>query len=208
MAPMEHLKLILQEAAATLELDLSNNQLDTLISYLTMLAKWNDAYNLSGIKKPDLMLTHHIIDSLAIVSFLSKAQHVLDVGTGAGLPGVVLAVCYPEKSFTLLDSNGKKIRFLKQVKYDLKINNITPVQVRMEKYQTTECFDGIISRALGAVEELVRNTKHLLCKNGHWYAMKGTYPEAELDGLSHPYVVKELAVPKLDSARHLVIVEE
>ena len=123
------------------------------------------------------------------------------------MPGLVLAIAYPDKQVTLLDGNGKRIRFLKQVKFELKISNIYPVHSRAEKFQTTDCFDGIISRAVGSITELMSCTKHLLCPQGRWYAMKGNYPDDELSEVSNPYKVERLQVPKLDAARHLVIIE-
>ncbi len=178
------------------------------MAYVFMLDKWNHHYNLSAIRKVDQMITHHILDSLAVAPYLKACGRVCDIGTGAGLPGVVLAIYYPQSHFVLLDGNGKKIRFLLQARHDLQITNIEPIQARAENYQTAHCFDGIISRAVGPINELIDCSKHLLCPNGHWYAMKGNYPEAELEGLNYPYCVQRLHVPELESSRHLVIIED
>lgn len=198
----------LHHYAEQLKLSLSDHQIGQLISFMELLEKWNKAYSLSAIRGMDKILTHHILDSLAVAGALASCERVLDVGTGAGLPGLVLAICYPQHHFSLLDGNGKKIRFLVQAKHDLKINNIEPIHERAENYHTDQCFSGIISRAVGSVTELIRCTKHLLCPQGHWYAMKGNYPEAELEGLTYSYHVQKLSIPQLEGARHLVIIED
>jgi 16S rRNA (guanine527-N7)-methyltransferase len=205
---MKNYTTLLTRGIAKLGLNFDENQIDKLLAYLHLLDKWNHHYNLSAIRDIEQMVTHHILDSLAVSPYLSDCERVLDVGTGAGLPGFVLAVCYPQHHFVLLDGNGKKIRFLVQAKHELKISNIEPVQARAENYQTTDCFNGIISRAVGSINELIDNTKHLLCPHGHWYAMKGNYPEAELKGLTYPHRVERLDVPQLEGSRHLVIIED
>ncbi len=187
---------------------ITSEQQEQLDFYVDFLHKWNSAYNLTAIRDKAKIVTHHIVDSVAVVPYLAGCQRVLDVGTGAGLPGVVIAILCPYQSICLLDSNGKKIRFLKQLKHELKINNIEIIQERIEKFQTTPCFDGIISRAFGSINELIQGSKHLLCSKGHWYAMKGNYPEAELKELAYRYRVEKLTIPELEEQRHLVIVEE
>ena len=196
----------LKQGIDTLGLSLTATQLDTLWAYVQLLEKWNQHYNLSAIRDTNQIITHHILDSLAVAPYLTNYQNVLDVGTGAGLPGLVLAICFPQHQFSLLDSNGKKVRFLIQVKHELKINNATPVCTRAENYRTDTCFDAIISRALGPINELIENTQHLLCAKGSWCAMKGMYPESELAELTLPYHVHKLTVPGLDASRHLVMI--
>lgn len=205
---MKNLLTHLTRGAAQLSITLEDDQLDKLLVYVTFLDKWNHHYNLSAIRDPAQMVSYHILDSLAVAPYVANCQRMLDVGTGAGLPGLVLAICYPQHHFTLLDGNGKKIRFLVQAKHDLKITNIEPIQERAENYHTTDCFDGIISRAVGEIKVLLDSSNHLLCPGGHWYAMKGNYPEAELEGLAHPYRVEHLHVPEVEGSRHLVIIED
>ncbi len=205
---MKNLNKALHRGIHQLGLSLENDQQQLLLDYLAFLDKWNHHYNLSAIRDIDQMLTHHVLDSLAVAKYISDHRRVLDIGTGAGLPGLVLAVCYPKHHFVLLDGNGKKIRFLVQAKHDLKINNIEPIQERAENFQTENCFDGIISRAVGTINDLIHCSKHLLCPNGHWYAMKGSYPQDELAELTVSYEVAKLDVPLLTAERHLVIIED
>lgn len=196
----------IKNAASDLKLQLSDIQINKLLEYVALLEKWNKHYNLSAIRSTQQIITHHILDSLSVAPYMTAYQRVLDVGTGAGLPGIVLAICFPEHHFSLLDSNGKKIRFLVQAKYDLKINNINPICARAENYRTEPCFDAIISRALGHIDELIQNTQHLLCATGSWCAMKGVYPELELNEFALSYCVHPLIVPGLDASRHLVMI--
>ncbi len=175
--------------------------------YLQLLQKWNRAYNLTAITDIKKMQSHHIEDSLVIGPYL-KGDRVLDVGTGAGLPGIPLAIQYPDKQFVLLDSNGKKIRFLIQVKNELGLNNVEPVQARMQEFKSEQCFQNITSRAVGKIADLVNQTEHLCCSGGQWLCMKGTYPTEELKNVSQHGRVVSLNVPGLDAKRHLVIVEK
>jgi len=177
--------------------------------YLALMLKWNKAYNLTAITKPDDMVILHLLDSLAINPFLHGAR-ICDVGSGAGLPGIPLAIINPNKHFTLIDANNKKIRFLTQVKIELKLNNVEVVHARAEAYQPKICFDTIVSRAFSAINVMLNKTKHLCCKDGNFLAMKGIYPEKELAELDPSFKVKwvkELKIPGLDAQRHLVCVQ-
>ena len=194
---------MLNTALKTLNLEMAEAQQERLLAFVSLLQKWNHAYNLTAIED-DKMLTHHILDSLAVVPYL-KGARILDVGTGAGFPGMPLAFYFPEKHFTLLDSNGKKTRFLIQAKEALKIDNIEVVQSRVEAYHTEDCFDAIIFRAVKSIEEIVEKSRHLCCKNGRFLAMKGSYPREELKAITNPVTVHELTIPGLHAKRHLVI---
>ncbi len=176
-----------------------------LILYLELLQKWNKAYNLTAITDFDKMITHHLLDSLSVISYL-KGKNILDVGTGAGLPGIPLAIALPDHQFTLLDSNGKKVRFLLQACAELSLPNVKPVQSRIEDYRADRGFDVIISRALGAASELIENSSSLLCKNGRYLLMKGKYPDEESIPAQYVSKVTELQVPGLDALRHLMII--
>lgn len=178
-----------------------------LADYLALLQKWNKTYNLTSIDDPAVMTTRHIADSLSISPFLI-GQRILDVGTGAGLPGIPLALSHPDKEFFLLDSNGKKIRFLQHVVQTLKLNNVHPVQARVEKFNSTACFSTIMSRAFSSLADFVAKTRHLCCPDGLLLAMKGTYPTDELTALGNEFkvTVHPLTVPGLQAERHLVCI--
>lgn len=197
---------ILQQSCEQMQLPLVQRTQKTMLDFLHFLQKWNKAYNLTAIDSLGKMLTHHLLDSLAVVPYL-KGDAVLDIGTGAGFPGVPLALYYPEKKFVLLDSNGKKIRFLLQARSTFKIQNIEPEQVRVENFSATRSFDVIICRAVGKMETIVQQSRHLLAEHGRWMFMKGIYPQDELADLSEPFIVHKLSVPGLDASRHLVLVE-
>lgn len=173
-------------------------------AYISSLIKWSRTYNLTRITDPHEIVVRHILDSLVIAPFVF-GHRVLDVGTGAGFPGIPLALAQPEKHFVLLDSNSKKTRFLTYVKATLKIPNIEIVHVRAENYQPKEKFDCIVTRAVASLADLMRNTRHLYKPGGALLAMKGKLPTEEL--LEFPDAeVHKLEVPFLDEERHLVIV--
>lgn len=176
------------------------------LAFLHFLKKWNKAYNLTAIHGIDDMVTQHLLDSLSIAPYL-QGQNILDVGTGAGFPGIPLALYYPDKHFTLLDSNGKKTRFLLQAKSEFDFPNVEIVQERVENFQTANCFDAIIFRAVKSIQEMISKTQHLCCKNGQLLAMKAVYPTIELQNLSNPFTVQALSVPGLEAERHLIIIE-
>lgn len=196
----------LQQGAAQLGLHLTDSQQQQLLHYLALLSKWNAAYNLTAIREPQAMLVQHLLDSLAIWPYIPEGK-ILDVGTGAGLPGIPLAIIFPEREFTLLDSNGKKTRFLTQVIHELKLNPVTVVQARVENFQGQ--FAAIVSRAFASLTDMLQNTDHLCSNRGVFLAMKGNYPAAEIDELPAEFKVQQtvkLTVPYLDAERHLVII--
>jgi 16S rRNA (guanine527-N7)-methyltransferase len=196
----------LNTGLSALSLSLSKEAQDKALAFLDLLEKWNQAYNLTAIKTRQAMITHHLLDSFALAPYL-KGHRILDVGSGAGFPGIPLALYFPNKVFTLLDSNGKKTRFLAQVKSALSITNIEIVQKRAENYQTAHCFDAIIFRAVKPIPEMLKKTQHLCCKDGQTLAMKGSYPTEELDSLDQAFAVQALTVPGLDAERHVIIIE-
>ncbi|WP_342227846.1 16S rRNA (guanine(527)-N(7))-methyltransferase RsmG [Rickettsiella endosymbiont of Rhagonycha lignosa] len=178
-----------------------------LIEYILLLHKWNQIHNLTSIRNPLQMLTKHIIDSLAISPYL-QGPHILDVGTGAGLPGLPLALTHPQYRFVLLDSNGKKTHFLTHVKQTLMISNIDIISVRVEKYHPENCFNSIVSRAFSQLNEFLHKTKHLCCENGIFLAMKGQYPNEEINALDIDFKLidaKSLQIAGLDEKRHVLI---
>ncbi len=179
-----------------------------LLNYLALLQKWNKVYNLTAIRQPEQMVSHHLLDSLAVLPYLWPGRW-LDVGCGAGLPGVVLALMRPEWTFTMLDSNSKKTSFVQQAAIELGLRNVSVCCARVEDWQTEERFDGIISRAFAETADFTAQTGRLLAREGRWVAMKGA-PEQELKRLPTDVRVERiipLQVPGLDAVRCLVILK-
>lgn len=177
-----------------------------MLAYLALLQKWNKVYSLTAIRQAEQMVSHHLLDSLAVLPHLWPSRW-LDVGSGAGLPGLVLALMRPEWTFTLLDSNSKKTSFVQQAVIELGLRNVSVCCARVEDWQPEEKFDGIISRAFAELGEFTALTRHLLVQDGGWVAMKGA-PDQELVRLPAGIVVERvipLQVPSLDAARCLVI---
>lgn len=199
------LKAQLVEGLSALSLTLSPIIIDKLLSYLELLEKWNRVFNLTAVRSPEVMVPRHLLDSLAIAKFIQNG-HILDVGSGAGLPGIPLALVMPQKQFTLLDSNGKKTRFLNQVKGILTLDNVSIVQSRVERYLPETKFSTIVSRAFSDINDIMAKTKHLCAPCGHWVIMKGVYPKDELAQVRVPFEVVPVHVPQLDAKRHIVIV--
>lgn len=183
-----------------------NTASEPFMHYLTLLEKWNRTYNLTAIKDIDSMVTRHLLDSLAISPWI-KGNRLIDVGAGAGLPGIPLAIAHPELQVVLLDSNGKKVRFMQEVKRALRLENIEIVQSRVENYQPSSGFDTVTSRAFSTLELMISWTKHLVVNRGIWLAMKGRYPQSELDLVNLPFHVKNYTVPGLDGDRCCVIID-
>ncbi|MGQ4277376.1 16S rRNA (guanine(527)-N(7))-methyltransferase RsmG [Pseudidiomarina sp. E22-M8] len=189
-------------------LDIPTAQQQQLLRLVELLNKWNKAYNLTSVRDPEQMLSRHIVDSLVVLPFLS-GHRFIDVGTGPGLPGLPLAIVQPDKEFVLLDSLGKRIRFIRQVCHELGINNVNAVQSRVEDYKPETKFDGVISRAFASLSDMLTWCQHLPRPDGRFYALKGVYPQAEIDSLPPAYQVDEvteLKVPGVDAERHLVII--
>jgi 16S rRNA (guanine527-N7)-methyltransferase len=203
------LAMDLSSGIAQLGINIAPEAQQKLLNYLALLQKWNKVYNLTAIRDPEQMVSNHLLDSLAVVPHLWPGRW-LDVGCGAGLPGVVLAIVRPDWSFTLLDSNSKKTSFVQQASIELGLNNVDVKCERIEAWQNAEKFDGIISRAFAETSEFVNSTRHLLKNGGRWAAMKGL-PEQELQRLPADVKVEQiisLQVPKLEATRCLVVLRE
>lgn len=189
-------------------ISLTDQQINALVGYVELLHKWNKAYNLTSVREPEQMLVRHIMDSIVVAPYLQGTRFI-DVGTGPGLPGVPLSIVLPNAEFTLLDSLGKRVRFLKQVQHELKLNNITPVQARVEDFPADPPFDGVISRAFASTTDMLQWCDHLPATgHGRFYALKGMVPEDELQLLpDHISVeaVHKLTIPHLEGERHLII---
>ncbi|MBP2153321.1 MULTISPECIES: 16S rRNA (guanine(527)-N(7))-methyltransferase RsmG [Erwinia] len=189
-------------------ISLSDQQKQQLVGYVEMLHKWNKAYNLTSVRDPEQMLVRHILDSIVVEPHLS-GDRFIDVGTGPGLPGIPLAIVRPQSHFTLLDSLGKRVRFLKQVQHELKLENISPVQSRVEDFPAEPPFDGVISRAFASLTDMVTWCHHLPGPQGRFYALKGVLPQDEIAALPVGLTVENvlpLSVPQLEGERHLVII--
>ncbi|NQZ06434.1 MAG: 16S rRNA (guanine(527)-N(7))-methyltransferase RsmG [Algicola sp.] len=200
----------LQQLLQQTELDISTAQQRQLIDFVELLVKWNKAYNLTSVRDPEQMLVKHIVDSLVVSPHLI-GQRFIDVGTGAGLPGIPLAIANPDSHFVLLDSLGKRIRFLTHVKSTLKLNNITVVQSRVEDHQPEIKLDGVISRAFASMNDMVNWCSHLIEPKSRFFALKGLYPQEEIEALGDSVTVaavQRLEVPELTGERHLVILEK
>jgi 16S rRNA (guanine527-N7)-methyltransferase len=183
--------------------------LGRLVALIQLLAKWNRVYNLTAVRDPHAMVKRHILDSLVVLPYLCRGR-LLDVGTGAGLPGLPIAIVRPEMCVTLLDSNGKKVRFVRQAAAELDLSNVTVVEQRMQQYRPEQAFDMVISRAVASIAELYRDTARLVRPGGRFLFMKGACPDRELDAFAVPgeLHVEALEVPGLDAARHLVWFEQ
>ena len=205
---MSQLRTQLDELIAQTDLEVSPRQREQLVGYVEMLNKWNKAYNLTSVRDPQEMLVKHIMDSI-IVSTHLQGERFIDVGTGPGLPGIPLSIMNPDKTFMLLDSLGKRIRFIKQVLHELKIENVTPIQSRVEEFQPEEKFDAVLSRAFASMIDMVSWCHHLPKEqSGLFLALKGQLPQSEIEELPEWCSVtdiKALNVPQLEGERHLVI---
>lgn len=177
-----------------------------LAHYLSLLDKWNTAYNLTAIRDVESMVSKHLLDSLAVSPWL-RGTRIIDVGSGAGLPGIPLAIARPELHFTLLDSNGKKTRFLQEVKRQLHLNNVEVVQFRAENYHPSPGFDTVTSRAFSNLEQMIYWTQHLLAPQGIWLAMKGRYPAEELAVLDKTHQVERYTVEGIEGERCCVLID-
>ncbi|MCR5948081.1 16S rRNA (guanine(527)-N(7))-methyltransferase RsmG [Salmonella enterica subsp. houtenae] len=202
---LNKLSRLLDEAG----ISLTDHQKTQLVAYVDMLHKWNKAYNLTSVRDPAEMVVRHILDSIVVAPYL-QGQRFIDVGTGPGLPGIPLAIVLPDTHFTLLDSLGKRVRFLRQVQHELKLENITPVQSRVETYPSEPPFDGVISRAFASLNDMVSWCHHLPGEKGCFYALKGQLPADEIASLPDEFSVEsveKLRVPQLEGERHLVIIK-
>lgn len=205
----QQLRVRLSSGLDALGLSLPDPAIQQLVDYVGLLARWNRAFNLTSVRDPEHMVTRHLLDSLAALPWL-RGSRILDVGTGAGLPGIPLAIASPEREFVLLDSNGKKTRFVTQAVAELGLTNVQVARARAEQYVSEVPFDSVISRAFSSVGEMLLQAGHLCTPGGRLLAMKGVYPVAELQSVPEGYTlatVAPLQVPGLDGERHVVVLE-
>ncbi|ART80472.1 16S rRNA (guanine(527)-N(7))-methyltransferase RsmG [Oceanisphaera avium] len=200
----------LNRLLADTELDVNEHQRDQLVTLVTLLDKWNKAFNLTSVREPNAMVGRHIVDSLVVSPYL-EGQRFIDVGTGPGLPGLPLAIINPDKEFVLLDSLGKRIRFIRMVIHHLGLTNVSAVESRVEAYQPEQKFDGVLSRAFASLDDMVSWCAHLLSAKGRFLALKGQYPESELQVLPEHLTLDKvypLIVPEQEGERHLVVLSQ
>jgi len=200
----------LAEGMKALGLDLPADVQERLLTYAAFLEKWNRTYSLTALRDPKLAVSHHLLDSLAIMPYVS-ASTLLDVGSGGGQPGIPLAIARPDLAVTLLDSNGKKTAFLQQAVIELGLKNVQVVTVRVEEFKPAAPFVAITSRAFAELADFVGLTRHLLAPGGEWLAMKGQRPVEEMNKLPAGVsvtAVHRLLVPGVDGERHLVVMRE
>jgi len=191
------------EKLAALNLKPNATTIEQLLAYAKLLHEWNQMYNLTGAKTLEDIVFRHLVDSLSITPYVT-GPNILDVGTGAGLPGLPLALVLPKYNFILLDSTKKKIRFVEHAVTTLGIKNIKTVWERVEKFSFAPGFDTIVSRATMSASELLDKTKHLYRKDGQLLSMKGKHPQKELQQIKKTVMVYKLEIPGLDAERHLV----
>lgn len=200
----------LAEGMKVLGIDLPADVQERLLAYAAFLEKWNRTYSLTALRDPKLAVSHHLLDSLAILPYVSVST-LLDVGSGGGQPGIPLAIARPELAVTLLDSNSKKTAFLQQAVIELGLKNVQVVTARVEEFKPAAPFAAITSRAFAELADFVGLTRHLLAQSGEWLAMKGQRPVAEMNKLPAGVsvtAVHRLLVPGVDGERHLVVMRE
>jgi len=204
--------MTLEEGARALDLRLSGEQLARLRGYVDLLAKWNRTYNLTAIREPERMITHHVLDALAILPHLKRfaGPRVLDVGSGGGVPGIPLAIAQPEWRVTLLDSNSKKTTFLTQAVIELALPNVDVTTARVEAFASAVPYDVVVSRAFSDLADFATSSARHVARGGVLAAMKGVHPDEELAQLPAGFRVlaaPAIDVPGLDAARHLILIE-
>ena len=202
---MSELRQILLSGAEQMDLSLNDQQTEQLLSYLELMTKWNKTYNLSAIRDPQLGVKKHLLDSLSILPYVNN-DPLLDVGAGAGLPGIVLAIMKPTLSISVLDSVGKKCRFMQFVKTQLQLDNLSVINERVEVFKPQTCFGQITSRAFAEVDKTLKLTQHLLCDNGRYLLMKGDhFSQEEVQGvLMTPH---QINVPYVSDDRFLLEIQ-
>lgn len=197
---------LLASGLLKLNQDLTEHDRKRLLTYVALLAKWNQTYNLTAVREPEKMVTHHLLDCLAVLPHVN-GESTVDVGSGAGLPGIPLAIARPQWQVTLVESNHKKASFLRQVKMELMLTNVMVHGGRVEELQSK--FDLVISRAFAELGEYLRLAGKLCSPDGMIAAMKGIFPYEELRDIAPPFALKQvvkLGVPGVDAERHLVLI--
>ena len=201
-----HNRAVLVSGLETLGIKNQDNLIDKLLIYMKLLIKWNQTYNLTAITEESHIITHHLLDCLSVIK-LVKATNILDVGSGAGLPGLILALCFPKKKITMVDKVGKNTAFIQQGIGEFSLNNAIVLNSRVEDMKNYRDYDGIISRAFSDMETMIKLTSNLLLEEGNWYGMKSKKSKAnEMAVIKYPYHVDKIDVPHLKVERYLITV--
>lgn len=208
----QNLREILLPGLSALALRLDDSQCERLLQYIELLAKWNKVYNLTAVREPSRMVGQHILDSLSVISSLGNCKTIVDVGTGAGLPGIPLAIAVPVLQVTLLDTVSKKTAFVRHAIGELSLGeNAVAINARVEDYQPAQPFDAVISRAFADIKDFVVGAGHLCKAGGRMFAMKGVYPHDEIARMPGGFSVESvvaLTVPAVSGQRHLVVIRK
>ncbi|MDR2012992.1 MAG: 16S rRNA (guanine(527)-N(7))-methyltransferase RsmG [Rhodanobacter sp.] len=208
MSERDSLRQRLHAGVSALSVEIPQAAHERLLAYVAMLQRWNGAYNLSAVRDPADMVTRHLLDSLAVLPFVRGAS-LADLGSGAGLPGIPLAIAAPERAVTLVDSNGKKARFLRAAVRELNLGNVRVAESRVE--DLSERFDCITARAFASLGDMLDRGGHLLAPEGLWLALKGRFPQDELAAVPAGFLIDAVTpihVPGLDAQRHIVIIKQ
>ncbi|MBL8523288.1 MAG: 16S rRNA (guanine(527)-N(7))-methyltransferase RsmG [Betaproteobacteria bacterium] len=211
IAVTPNLRTLMDDGLFHMGLDLDEGRREQMLHYVELLGKWNKVYNLTAVREPERMLGLHILDSLSVHSHVAHCKTIIDVGTGAGLPGLVLAIANPDIKFSLLDTIAKKTTFVRQAIGELGLDNAVTLTERVENYRPASGFDGVISRAFAELKDFVEGAAHLCNANGRLFAMKGVYPHDEIARLPAGFKVEQvipLAVPSVEGQRHLVVIRK
>ena len=192
----------LLDSCAALNLELSEDKVIKLLSFIDLIQKWNKAYNLTSIKTKQEMVALHLLDSLTTIPHL-QGLRIIDIGTGAGLPGIPLAICLPEVEFTLLDSNAKKTRFVQQAVIELRLKNVAIQHSRVEDFRPVQKFATVITRAFAELADIVESSRHLVADNGLILAMKGQCSPSELAKVTDPVAAISVCIPNIEAVRTL-----
>ena len=201
-----HNKALLVTGLEALGIKNQDNLIDKLLIYINLLVKWNQTYNLTAITEESHIITHHLLDCLSVIKII-KAKNILDVGSGAGLPGLILALYFPDKEITMVDKVGKKTAFIQQAIGEFSLNNAIVLNGRVEDMKNYRDYDGIISRAFSDMETMIKLTSNLLLEEGSWYGMKSKKSKAnEMAAIKYPYHVDKIDVPHLNAERYLITV--
>ena len=196
----------LLNGCAALNLEISEDKVAKLLNFIDLITKWNRAYNLTAIKDKQGMVDLHLLDSLTVIPYL-EGSRIIDIGTGAGLPGIPLAICLPDTAFTLLDSNAKKTRFVQQAVLELKLANVQIIHSRSEEHQPAQLYNTVLTRAFAELPDIIASTRHLLAENGKMIAMKGRCTESELAKVVTKKTVIPVQVPGVEAERNLVCIK-